>query len=107
MTTLAGVSPTALIATAILLGLFVLAGGGYGTLYGAGRLMARRGFRVAGYACYIIQVALVVVIVWMTPLDPMWKAFIALSGLAYAFIPPVTWRYVEQMHHSEDDHGHR
>lgn len=94
-------TPAALVTTAMLLGLFVLAGGGYGGLYGAGKLTDQRGYLVAAYACYVAQALVVVAIVWSTPLAVVWKTFLVLSFAAYAIIPPITWRYLEQLHRSE------
>lgn len=95
-------TPHQLVTTAVLLGLFVLAGGAYGGLYGAARLRYASGYLVAGYACYAAQALLVAAIVMATPLAPVWKFFIALSGAAYAFIPRFTWRYLERLHATED-----
>lgn len=99
-------TPTALITTSVLLGLFVLAGGGYGGLYAAGKLKGVRNFMIAAYACYAVQVALTLLILWLTPLAPVWKFFLVLSGAAYAVIPPVTWQYLEQLHQSENRLDH-
>jgi hypothetical protein len=91
-------TPQALVLTALLLGLFVLAGGAYGSLYAAGRLCASDTLRRAGFAFYGAQ-ALLVAAVWLTtPLFLGWKVFVALSCLAYGFIPPVTLNYLERLH---------
>lgn len=94
-------TPIALVTTSILLGVFVLAGGGYGGLYGAGRLTMQRRYLIAGYACYGAQILLVAVILLVTPLAPIWKFFMAISSVIYAVVPPLTWRYLEQIHKSE------
>ncbi len=91
-------SPAALIVTALLLGLFVLTGGGYGLLYCAGRLRHSRRLLASGYVCYGLQVLIVAVILAATPLTAGWKALVVLSGAAYAAIPPVTWRYLDRLH---------
>lgn len=91
-------TPGALIETAVLLGLFVLAGGGYGGLYSIGRLSARPLLVRLGLACWSLAFALAVVIALATPLDPGWKALILGSAIAYAVIPPVTWHYLERTH---------
>lgn len=95
-------TPSSLVMTSILLGVFVLAGGGYGGLYGAGRLTSSRHWLLAGYVCYGVQMGLVITILVATPLASMWKTFIAISGLVYAVVPPVTWRFLEQLHDSEE-----
>ncbi|MGE5626155.1 MAG: hypothetical protein ACM3ZT_11475 [Bacillota bacterium] len=95
-------TPDTLILTSLLLGVFVLAGGGYGGLYGAGRLLSRRPLLYAGYGCYLLQALVTLGICIYSPLAPMWKTFIVLSWLAYAGIPPVTWRYLERLHRAEE-----
>ena len=91
---------TSLIATTILLGLFVLTGGAYGILYCAAQLRADRLYMRAGYVCYAAQFLVVLLVCVYTPLAVPWKLFVVLSCLAYAFIPSVTWRYVDKLHHS-------
>ena len=91
---------TSLIATTMLLGLFVLAGGAYGVLYCAARLHSNRLLMRAGYGCYVAQFFVMLLVCLYTPLAAPWKLFIVLSGLAYAIIPSVTWRYVDRLHHS-------
>lgn len=99
-------TPTALITTSILLGLFVLAGGGYGGLYCVARLKGLRTCLVAAYGCYAAQALLVLAILWLTPLASEWKFFIVLSGAAYAVIPPITWQYLDQLHQPENRLDH-
>lgn len=91
-------TPTALIETAVLLGLFVLAGGGYGGLYSIGRLAARPALVRAARACWALAFALALTIAVATPLDVGWKLLILASAVLYAIIPPVTWRYLERTH---------
>ncbi|MDE2150513.1 MAG: hypothetical protein KGJ55_11950, partial [Gammaproteobacteria bacterium] len=91
-------TPDALILTAALLGLFVLAGGGYGGLYSVGRLRSSHRLRVTGYALYAVQAALLLAVWLLTPLFVFWKVFITLSWLAYGVIPPVTCKYLEGLH---------
>lgn len=96
-------TPDALITTSVMLGLFVLAGGAYGGLYGAGRLWMKPRLVAAGFVCFGVQTLLVLGLLLVTPLAPVWKIFIVLSGLAYAMIPPVTWRYLVKLHRSEEN----
>lgn len=95
-------SAAALLETAVLLGLFVLAGGGYGGLYSIGRLRARQGLVRAGGACWGAAFTLALAIFALTPLDVGWKLLILASALVYAVIPPVTWRYLERLHTVEE-----
>lgn len=97
-------TPTALIETAALLGLFVLAGGGYGSLYSAGRLWSRPALMRAGAVCWAVAFALALVIAIRSPLDPGWKLLILASAVVYAAIPPLTWRYLERMHDEQESH---
>lgn len=91
-------TPAGVLESAIFLGLFVLAGGAYGALYSIGRLRARRAMVHAGRACWVIAFALALAIALVTPLDWGWKLLILVSALAYAMIPPITWRYLEREH---------
>ncbi len=91
-------TPAGLIETAVLLGLFVLAAGGYGSLYSIGRLRSHAGLVRAGVACWIAAFGLALVIAARTPLEIGWKLLILASAIVYALIPPVTWRYLERLH---------
>jgi len=91
-------TPRALLETAVLLGLFVLAGGGYGGLYSIGRSAARPSLVRAARVCWVVAFAIALVITYATPLDAGWKLLILASALVYAVIPPVTWRYLERTH---------
>lgn len=88
----------ALLQGGLMLGLFVLLAGLYGVLYGVGRLLHRRAPMTGGFLCYGLQCAVAAVVVTRTPLADFWKAFIAASALAYFFIPPITWRFLERSH---------
>ncbi len=94
--------PVALLTTAVALGLIVLSGGAYGVLYGAGSLRPNRRLIRAGYACYAGQLLLVLAVCLDAPLAIMWKSFLVLSGIAYGFIPPITWRLLHALHHSNE-----
>lgn len=95
-------TPAALLETAVLLGLFAAAGGGYGGLYSLGRLWARPRMVRAGGVCWAIAFVIATVIAVDTPLDPGWKWLVMASAMVYAFIPPLTWRYLERQHHAEE-----
>jgi hypothetical protein len=87
------------IVTSAALGLFVLAGGAYGVLYAVGMARSSPSLERASYACYAGQLLLVLAVCLGSPLDSLWKLFIAVSGIAYGFIPPATWRLLEKLHH--------
>jgi len=95
-------TPEAFLATSFLLGLFVLAAGAYGVLYGAGRLQESRRLIRAANAAYAVLCGIVAVIVIATPLGLGWKLLIGVSALVYYAIPPVTWRHLHRTHR---DHG--
>lgn len=94
-------TPYALIWTAALLGLFVLAAGGYASLYCVGRLWARPALLQAARLCWVGAFSIAVAIAALTPLHAGWKLLILASAVVYAVIPPVTWRYLERSHLEE------
>lgn len=96
-------SPVDMLATASLLGVFVLLAFCYGMLYGLGQLRSRRGLISAGYAVYGLQCLVAAAVLAFTPLLGWWKVVIALSCAAYLFIPPVTWRSLTALHRLEAD----
>ncbi|MBS0577777.1 MAG: hypothetical protein JSR36_00790 [Proteobacteria bacterium] len=91
--------PANLVGTAVALGLFVLAGGAYGVLYTASVARSSILLERASYLCYVSQLLIALAVCLVSPLGLLWKLFIATSALAYGFIPPVTWRLLEKMHH--------
>lgn len=95
-------TPLALLATSLALGLIVLTGGAYGILYGAASLRSSRPLMRVGYACYCIQLLLVAGVCFASPLAVVWKSFLILSGIAYGLIPPVTWRLLHVLHHHNE-----
>ncbi|HYM31220.1 MAG TPA: hypothetical protein VEU47_07980 [Candidatus Cybelea sp.] len=97
-----GMTPGAFLATTGLLGLFVLAAGAYGALYGIGRVQKSRRLLGAAFLTYAMLCAIVAGIVIATPLGVGWKVLIGLSALIYYAIPPVTWRHLQRTHR---DHG--
>ncbi|WHZ18086.1 MAG: hypothetical protein OJF55_000235 [Rhodanobacteraceae bacterium] len=97
-------TPVALLETAALLGLLVLAGGGYAGLYGLGRLRGRPTLVRAGTVCWVAAFAIALAIAVATPLDLGWKLLVLASAIVYAIIPPATWRYLEHLH-VEEGHG--
>ena len=91
-------SELALLSTAILLGLFVLAGGAYGLIYSAGLLRASAALKRMAFGCYAGQLLITFLVCVTSPLSAVWKAFLVGSALAYAFIPPLMWRLLESLH---------
>ena len=96
-------TPEALIQTAVMMGLLVLAGGAWSLLYCLGKTRARADFTHMALGCYIVALGLAVAIGVYSPLSPGWKALVLVSALAYAGIPPVTLRYLEQIHDYEGE----
>jgi hypothetical protein len=94
-------SPASLLATSVALGLLVLAGGAYGVLYTLGAARSSPSLMRASYACYVGQLLLVLAVCLSSPLDSLWKLFIAVSGVVYGFIPPAAWRLLDTLHHNQ------
>lgn len=95
-------TPQALIETTLMMGLLVLAGGGWATLYCLARLRSRAALRYAARGCYALALALAAAIAVLTPLAPGWKLLIVASALAYAAIPPITLRWLQGLHEEEE-----
>lgn len=95
-------SAAQMLATASLLGLFVLFAFGYGLLYGLGRLHRRRALIGAGFTSYGLQCLVTAAVLLFTPLLGWWKALVALSCALYFAIPPVTWRSLAALHRLEE-----
>lgn len=91
-------TPEALLTTAILMGLFVAAGGVWGVLYVLARARGQRHLLWLGLASYALALGLALTIATLTPLDLKWKVLIVVSALAYAVIPPMTLGYLQQLH---------
>lgn len=95
-------TPAAILFTASLMGLFVLAGGAYGSLYSIGRLRGQPVLvRFSGF-CYAATLLCALAIAALTPLDFGWKLLILGSAAVYAIIPPMTWRYLQRLHAEEE-----
>ncbi|MCZ2104137.1 MAG: hypothetical protein OZ923_11510 [Comamonadaceae bacterium] len=95
-------TPVALIQTTILMGLLVLCGGAWSALYCLGKARERPDLLHIGIACYVVALGLALAISLYSPLTAGWKLLIVVSALAYAVIPPITLRYLEQLHEGEE-----
>ncbi len=93
-------SPQDFLATAILLGVFVLCAGCYGLLYTLGRLRPNRVLTSLAFAAYALQGVVTALLVTHTSLAMGWKLLLAASFAIYAGIPPITWRHLERTHQS-------
>ena len=98
-------TPALFLLTAVLMGLFMLCGGAWALLYCLGQTRHSRTIVWAGLASYALAVILALVIALATPLQLKWKVLIIASGLAYAFIPPITLRYLERLHAAWEPHA--
>ena len=94
-------TPQALLETAVLLGVFVSAGGAYACLYTLGRLHHRTGLIRASLACWFCALVCAAVLAVASPLGLGWKLLILASAAAYIVIPPITWRYLQRLHSEE------
>ena len=98
-------TPHELLATSLLLGLFVLLAGCYAVLYCLGRLSGSIRLLRGSYVAYVLQALAAVVIAASTPLEWWWKLLVVASCIAYFPIPPVTWRYLEHLHNLREQHS--
>ena len=94
-------TPQALLETAVLLGVFVSAGGAYACLYAMGRLRSRPGLIKASLACWLCALVCAAIIAVASPLGLGWKLLILANAAAYVVIPPITWRYLQRLHSEE------
>ena len=97
-------TPLQLLATTLLLGLFVLLAGCYGVLYCLGRLGPNIKMLRSSYLAYGLQALVAVATAASTPLELWWKILVVASCIAYLPIPPVTWRYLEELHEPKEHH---
>jgi len=95
-------TPGAMLTTALLLGAFVTAAGAYGVSYCLGRRFHQSVLTIASLMSYAAMLAIALAIITLTPLHTGWKIFIVASCAAYVVIPPVTWRYLTQLHRGEN-----
>jgi hypothetical protein len=95
-------TPRTMLATALMLGVFVTAAGAYGLCYCLARRSDRLVLKIAAWASYAALLTLAVAIIVLTPLHAGWKIFVAASCGAYVVIPPVTWRYLTRIHRGEN-----
>jgi hypothetical protein len=93
-----------MLGTSLLLGLFVLLAGCYGLLYCLGRLRASRNLVRAAVAAYLLQ-GVTTGLLASSALDLWWKALLVASFVAYLAIPPLTWRFLEQLHEPQEQHS--
>jgi hypothetical protein len=97
-------TPTQLLATSLLLGLFVLLAGCYGLFYCLGRMRASRRLGYAAEAAYVLQ-GMTTILLTLSSLDSWWKAFILASFIVYFAIPPLVWRFLVRLHEPEEQHS--
>jgi hypothetical protein len=98
-------NPRDMVITALLLGVFVFLAGCYGLLYCVGRLRTNPSIVNTAYTAYGLQVVVACAILLDSSLGPWWKLLIAASCVIYLPIPPLTWRYLENLHRSEEQHS--
>ncbi len=93
-----------MLGTSLLLAIFVLLAGCYGVLYCLARLRASRRFGRAAATAYVLQ-GLCAALLAFSPLDFWWKVLLLGSFVAYLPIPPLTWRLLENLHESGEQHS--
>jgi hypothetical protein len=97
-------TPQDVIRTAIMLGAFVFLAGLYGLLYSIAMLRNDEMLLRAGWASYAMQCVVTLAIVITTPLLWPWKLLIVASAIVYLRIPPVTWRYLQRIDETAEQH---
>jgi hypothetical protein len=90
--------------TSLMLGAFVLLAGCYGVLYCLGRLRASRTLRRAAVAAYLLQ-GVTTGLLTLSALDFWWKALLLASFVGYLPVPPLTWRFLENLHTPGEQHS--
>ncbi len=92
----------ALLQSGLLLGLYVLLGGGWGLLYTLGRMRTATALRRAATAVSGLQVLVAVAILAATPLALGWKGLILVSTGAFRAVPPLAWRFLQHIHENRE-----
>ena len=92
---------TALMETALLLGLYVALAGSYGLSYALARLRGAGRFSPVPLIIYGLHSASAILIVAWSPLQAGWKGLLVASSAAFFVIPPITWRFLEHTHRTE------
>lgn len=91
-------TPAQVLVTASLLGGYVLCGGAYGVCYAMKDVHGWSACGALARVAYGLQCGLAVAVVLWTPLGIGWKALVAASTVAYAFIPCATLSYLRSIH---------
>jgi hypothetical protein len=91
-------TPTGMLETAVLLGVYVLLAGSYALLYTLARLRNRQSLSGVALVLFVLHCLVAAAIVMWTALGPGWKALLIASSVAIYAIPPFTWRYLEHTH---------
>jgi len=94
-------SELALLETGLLLGLYVLLAGAWGVLYAIARLCRIAIYRSAAAVAYGLHGLAALAVIMLTPLGIGWKCLIVASSLVFLAIPPVAWRFLQQIHQNE------
>ncbi len=92
----------AVLESGLLLGLYVLLGGGWGLLYTLGRMRSAMALRRAATAVYGLQLRAMLAILAATPLALGWKGLILASTGAFRAVPPLAWRFLQHTHENRE-----
>ncbi len=92
----------ALLESGLLLGLYVLLGGGWGLLYTLGRMRNAAALRRAATAVYGLQLLAMLAILAATPLALGWKGLILASTVAFRAVPPLALRFLQHIHENRE-----
>jgi hypothetical protein len=91
-------SALAILETGLMLGLYILLAGAWGVLYALAHIRKTPIFGRSAAAAYGMHVFTAFVIVLGAPLGAGWKCLIVGSSLVLLATPPMTWRFLQQIH---------
>ncbi|WP_018291184.1 hypothetical protein [Verrucomicrobium sp. 3C] len=93
--------PEELLFASLLLGVFALAGGAYGSFFAIGKLGRSRLLLFTSRVFFGLQAVLCLVLLRVSTLHLGWKLFLVASLLGYAVVPPLAWSALESLHGKE------
>lgn len=95
--------PEELLFSSLLLALFALAGGAYGSFFAVGKLNRSRRLLLVGRCFFGLQALVCLLLLRTGSLHLGWKIFLLASLIGYAVLPPLAWAGLERLHGKEDE----
>ncbi|VVM07735.1 hypothetical protein [Methylacidimicrobium tartarophylax] len=90
--------PEELLFASLLLGVFALAGGAYGSFFAMGKLSRSWFLLSIGWIFFGLQASVCLVLLRASTLHLGWKLFLVASLLGYGVVPPLAWSALERLH---------